>query len=86
MFGQLDFATGRGRFGLNFLLSERRRRMRFCKYIVNTVLITYFIDVVEANFNGSVRLAVSIDFKFYEDRLKSSWTGGSAPLLCRGKR
>jgi hypothetical protein len=21
----------------------------------------------------------------YEGRLKSSWTGGSAPLLCRGK-
>jgi hypothetical protein len=23
---------------------------------------------------------------FYESRLKSSWTGGSAPLLCRGRR
>jgi len=22
----------------------------------------------------------------YEGRLKSSWTGGSAPLLCRGRR
>jgi hypothetical protein len=26
------------------------------------------------------------DISFYEGRLKSSWTGGSAPLLCRGKR
>jgi len=23
---------------------------------------------------------------FYEGRLQSSWTGDSAPLLCRGKR
>jgi len=22
----------------------------------------------------------------YDGRLKSSWTGGSAPLLCRGRR
>jgi len=24
--------------------------------------------------------------KSYEGRLKISWTGGSAPLLCRGRR
>jgi len=27
-----------------------------------------------------------IQSRFNEDRLKSSWTGGSAPLLCRGRR
>jgi hypothetical protein len=37
-------------------------------------IMTYYFPI------GNVR------FLTYEDRLQSSWTGGSAPLLCRGRR
>jgi hypothetical protein len=32
-----------------------------------------------------LRLYVKLTYVFYEGRLKSSWTGGSALLLCRGR-
>jgi len=51
-----------GIFGMDLLVSARRRPMRCCRYAVNIVLLTYSMDIVESSLYTGASQGFGVDF------------------------
>jgi hypothetical protein len=58
------FCDGYWNMWIHFRILLRHRLMRYCQYVVITVLIIYDVDVVDANFDADVSLCVSFSLLF----------------------
>jgi hypothetical protein len=56
------------------------------KQAVESGVVSYKYFESFSTWNGGKIKRTCIMENLYQSRLKSSWTGGSAPLLCRGRR